>query len=165
MGVRKAADRLVEQGIVGRTQAGRAPLYRLNRDHVAAPWIEGLATIREQLIERLRQDLRTWRPTPTIAVLFGSAARCEASAESDLDVLLVRPAQVDPDDPAWRERVGQLEHAATRWTGNDARVLEYGEDELRDADREPIFRDILDHGVELRGRLRELRALLGSPRP
>src|ERR1700689_3700105 len=53
-GVRRAADRLAHQGALMRRTAGSAHLYQLNRNHLAAPWIEGLASLREQLIERLR---------------------------------------------------------------------------------------------------------------
>ena len=163
MGVRKAADRLVEQGIVRRTRVGRAHLYRLNREHIAAPGVEGLATIREQLITQLRGEFGRWRPAPVVAMLFGSVARAEAGLGSDLDVLIVRPATVDPDDAGWRDRVARFEELATRWTGNDTRVLEYDEKELRDATAEPVFRDIVEHGIELRGSVRLLRRLLRSP--
>ena len=60
-GVRKALRRLVEQGIVERTRAGNALMYRLNRDHLAAPAIEALANIRLRLIERLRETIAEWR--------------------------------------------------------------------------------------------------------
>ena len=36
-GIAKTLNRLTEQGIVNRRLAGRAFLYRLNRDHLAAP--------------------------------------------------------------------------------------------------------------------------------
>jgi hypothetical protein len=42
-GIRNAADRLVAQGVLRRRTAGSAHLYMLNRDHLAAAWIEGLA--------------------------------------------------------------------------------------------------------------------------
>lgn len=49
-GIRKAAERLVEQGVVLRSQVGRANVYRLNRKHVAAPHIEGLAALRAEVL-------------------------------------------------------------------------------------------------------------------
>ena len=157
-GVRLALDRLAGQGIVGRTRAGTAILYRLNRDHLAAPWIEGLASLRLQLIDRLRTALEGWAIRPSLAVLFGSFARGDAGRESDLDLLLVRPRGCDEDDATWRDQVSLLEAAASAWTGNDARVLEYGEAEARRLGRsEPVLAEAASEGVELAGSLGTLR--------
>jgi predicted transcriptional regulator len=153
-GVRRALEHLVTEGIVSRERAGRAFLYRLNRDHLAAPWIEGLALIRLELIERLRQTISKWQLPPDASVLFGSAARGEAGTESDIDLLVIRPATVDPDDQIWREQVSTLQSAAASWTGNDIRVLEYGADELDRA--ESVLDAAAAEGVELHGSLRRL---------
>ncbi len=156
-GVRRAADRLVSQGTLLRRTAGAAHLYRLNRDHLAAPWIEGLAGMREQLIERLRALLAGWEQPAKVALLFGSVARGEASADSDLDLLIVRGRNCDPDSDGWRSQLLDLEQSATAWTGNDARVLEYGERELTDAAGEPLLEEALRDGIELCGSRRTLR--------
>jgi predicted nucleotidyltransferase len=153
-GVRRALEHLVEEGIVRREPAGRAFLYRLNRDHLAAPWIEGLASLRLELIERLRQTISGWELPPDAGVLFGSAARGEAGMRSDIDLLVIRPAGVDADDPLWREQVSILESAAASWTGNDTRVLEYGAAELDGP--EPVLDAAAYEGVELYGSLRTL---------
>ncbi|MBA3366436.1 MAG: nucleotidyltransferase domain-containing protein, partial [Actinobacteria bacterium] len=120
-GVRHALRRLTEQGIVRRQSVGRAHLYQLDRDHLAAPWIEGLASLRLELIDRLRAAIDGWQTPPAVALLYGSAARGEADRESDIDILVIRPAEVDEDDIAWREQLMGLEAAASAWTGNDAR--------------------------------------------
>jgi Nucleotidyltransferase domain len=159
-GVRRAADRLVEQGTLLRRTAGAANLYRLNRDHLAAPWIEGLAGMREQLIERLRAQLAGWEQPAKVALLFGSVARGEASADSDLDLLVVRARGCDPDSDVWRSQLLDLSQSATAWTGNDARVLEYGEAELAEAAGEPLLEEALSDGIELHGSRRTLRRLM-----
>ncbi len=153
-GVQRALEHLVAEGIVTRERAGRAFLYRLNRDHLAARWIEGLASLRLELIERLRQTVATWRVPADAVVLFGSAARNEAGQRSDIDLLVIRPTRVDYDDPAWREQVRTLESAAATWTGNDARVLEYAADEL--ANEESVLDIAAAEGIELYGSLRRL---------
>ncbi len=165
-GVRKALRRLVEQGIVESTRAGNALMYRLNRDHLAAPAIEALSNIRLQLIERLRETIGNWTIAPVAAAVFGSAARGDGDVSSDLDVLVIRPESVDAEDEKWREQLASLEQVATRWTGNDARVLEYGEDDLsRRRRREPVVAAALDEGIELAGSLRSLRRqMAGSKR-
>jgi hypothetical protein len=153
-GVRRALEHLVREGIVERERAGSAYLYRLNRRHLAARWIEGLASLRLELIERLRQEVTVWQLGAAAVVLFGSAARGEAGSESDLDLLVIRPAGVDDDNPVWRGQIRDLESAATAWTGNDARVIEFGADEL--AQEEPVLDTAVADGVELHGSLRRL---------
>jgi hypothetical protein len=162
-GIRRAADRLVDQGVISRRSAGSAHLYRLNRRHLAAPWIEGLANLREQLIERLRDLLAGWEEPPLVAVLFGSVARGSATERSDLDMLVIRRAECDPDLPLWRAQLLDLWESTTAWTGNDTRVLEYGEAELPGDSVEPVLEDALRDGVELFGSRRTLRRLTGLP--
>jgi predicted nucleotidyltransferase len=161
-GIRRAADRLAAEGIVSRRAVGGAHLYRLNRDHIAAQWIEGLAMVPEQLVGRLRDLIAGWQEAPRLAFLFGSVARREATAESDLDVLVVRRRACDPDSEAWRSQLLDLQRAATALTGNDARVLEIGEEGISAGRIEPVLEDVLREGVELFGSRRELRRLLGS---
>jgi hypothetical protein len=159
-GVRKAADRLVEQGIVFRQQIGRAKVYRLNRKHVAAPYVEGLAALQDALVDRLRGTLDAWKEPPLLAALFGSAARGEAAPGSDLDLLLVRPGDVVEESPVWREQVSALEREATEWTGNDARVLEYAEEDLAIGAVAGLVEGALAEGALVFGSRRRLRERL-----
>jgi predicted transcriptional regulator len=153
-GVQRALEHLVAEGIVTRERAGRAFLYRLNRDHLAARWIEGLASLRLELIERLRETVAAWQVLAEAVVLFGSAARNEAGQRSDIDLLVIRPVSVDYDDPLWREQVRALQSAAASWTGNDTRVLEYAADEI--ANEEPVLDIAASEGIELHGSMRRL---------
>jgi predicted nucleotidyltransferase len=159
-GVRRVLIRLSEQGIVDVRGAGAAKLYRFNREHVAALWVQGLAGVRNQLVDRLRARIADWDIQPVVAALFGSAARGEATPRSDLDIFLVRPSGADEE--VWVDQTAALAGAATRWTGNEARTLEMSEDELADAADEPVVSDILEHGIELAGSLRRLRRLARS---
>lgn len=157
-GIRQALKRLVDEGVVDQRGAGRALLYRFNREHIAAPCIEGLTRLREQLIRRMRDEIATWEVQPVVAALFGSAARGDAGPKSDLDLFFVRPD--DADEDRWERQIADFAERTTRWTGNDARPLEFGEEELGGASsREPVISDILEHGVVLAGSLRRLRAL------
>lgn len=161
-GIRNAADRLVEQGVVLRRRAGRANLYALNREHLAAPYIEGLVSLRGQLVDGLRKTISTWDTAPHSALVFGSVARGEAGASSDLDLLVVRPSEVSEDSGKWREQLAQLEDLGTAWTGNDARILEYDEGELRNVAARRVVEEALADGIELCGSRRSLRRLLGG---
>lgn len=159
-GVRNAADRLVLEGVVERRSAAGAHLYRLNRDHVAAPWIEALANLSEQVIENVRTSIATWSDPPLLAVLFGSVATGRSTSASDVDLLIVRPAGLDPDAPNWARQLSDLQAQTTAWSGNDARILEYGEDELAELTTEPVLEDALRDGIELYGSRRALSKLM-----
>lgn len=159
-GIRKAAERLVDQGIVLRSQAGQAKLYRLNRQHVCAEGIEHIAASRSNFLERLRANIRIWQVQPRAAVLFGSVARREAGSGSDVDILVVRPAAVEEDSPAWRQQLNRLERSATAWTGNDARLVELGEGELNRA--RALLQEVLGDGIELAGSLLVIRQAISG---
>jgi predicted nucleotidyltransferase len=163
-GIRRAADRLALEGVVLRRVAGGAHLYRLNRDHIAARWIEGLATLPEQLIDRLRTVIAGWAEAASLAFMFGSVARRQAASGSDLDILIVRRRGCDPDSDTWRSQLVHLQEAATALTGNDTRVLEIGEEELGGGRIEPVLEDVLREGVELLGSRRKLQRLVDSKR-
>lgn len=163
-GIRRAADRLVSQGTVTRRSAGGAHLYRLNRNHLATPYIEGLANLRGQLIDRLRDLIGAWEEHPRIALLFGSVARGEASAESDLDVLVIREKASDPESDRWRAQLLELQRCATAWTGNDTRVVEYSEAELAESGTERLLTEAVRDGIELFGSRRALKRLIAPSR-
>jgi hypothetical protein len=156
-GIRNAADRLAEQGVVSRRSAGIANLYQLNRAHVAASWIEGLASLPAQVLDRLRDAINGWEQPPVLVVLFGSVARGEATPQSDLDLLVVRPADCDPDESSWQEQISTLQAHASAWTGNDARILEFGEQEITADEPRQVLSEAATDGIELYGTLLLLR--------
>jgi hypothetical protein len=51
----------------------------------------------------------------------------------------------------WAQQVHELAPAVTAWTGNDARVVEYTEMELKSAGTEPTVHDVLDRGLTVAG--------------
>lgn len=123
-GTLDALDRLAVQGVVRREEAGRALLYTLNRDHLAAPAVEILAGLRVELVRRLRAAIAEWRVAPIHSSLFGSAARGDGGVESDIDLFFVRPDGVEAEDRGWRRQLADLERAVTSWTGNPAALME-----------------------------------------
>jgi predicted nucleotidyltransferase len=154
--VQLALDRLVRQGVVIRETVGNAHLYRLNDEHLATRSIVDLASLRLRLLAELRAQIDGWEIQAGAAALFGSAARGEMGADSDLDLLVVRPDSVDPDDELWRAQLTELARAATAWTGNDARIVEYGEEELTGNTSDSLLQEAAFEGVDLAGSLRSL---------
>jgi predicted nucleotidyltransferase len=156
-GVRKAADRLVEQGIVTRRQAGQAKLYSLNRNHLAAAYIEGLGSLRSKLIKKLKATVGRWETPPAYMALFGSVARGEAGPQSDLDLFVLRPPGTLASNSVWQEQLAKLENDATVWTGNEARIVQFRVAELKDLEVRKIVREVSREGVPIYGDPSELR--------
>ncbi|ARU51829.1 hypothetical protein JOE63_000804 [Cellulosimicrobium cellulans] len=148
-GIRKALNRLSEQGIVEARRAGPAITYRMNRDHVSADAVVELARWRERTLERFAHAVDGWTPSPVYGALFGSWVRGDATPSSDLDVFLVRPTAADPD--RWDELVSELEREGTRWTGNDTRALVLAEDHVRAEPDDPVLRSVVEEGVRFAG--------------
>jgi hypothetical protein len=129
-GVLAVLNRLTEHGLVERVELNRAYLFTLNRDHLAAPAVEILAGMRDVLLSDIRTSLAAW-PTPPIHVsMFGSAARGDGDTRSDVDLLVVRPCDIEEDAPSWRAQLDDLARLIRRRTGNHAALVEIGEHEV-----------------------------------
>jgi predicted nucleotidyltransferase len=148
-GIRKVLARLVSQGVVLSERIGNAFVYRLNAAHLAAKPILELAKLFETFLKRLEDELGGWQYPPAYAAVFGSAVRGTMTPESDVDLFLVRAAGTP--DAVWARQVNELASAVTAWTGNDARVVEYAEVELKDATTEPLVQEVLEHGLTVAG--------------
>lgn len=157
----QALDRFVEHGLVHREEAGRSRVYILNRDHLAAPAVEQLANLRPALFRCLREAIKRWSVAPLHASVFGSAARGDGSTESDIDIFLVRPRNVDEDEPTWRSQLDELAEAVPAWTGNHAGIAEVGADDIGrlKKDRPPVVASLEADAVELGGK--SVRQLFG----
>jgi predicted transcriptional regulator len=131
--VHAVVGRLVSHGLVSIRQHGRTYTYVLNRDHAMSRAIQDLLDAPNAVNTIIETAVTTWRIPPVSIAMFGSAARREASADSDVDLLVVRAATVADDDPTWSEQVGSLARQVERSTGNRTHIVELSEPELRDA--------------------------------
>jgi predicted nucleotidyltransferase len=152
-GAQHVLDRLVEHGLVSRAEVGRTFLYSLNRDHLLAPIVEGMAGARMELIHRLREAIGEWKSPAIHASLFGSAARGDGDADSDVDLLVVRPADIDADNSDWRNQVDQLADLVRRWTGNHAGIVEISDGDLPRLrkERPPVVEEVSEDAIDLAG--------------
>lgn len=149
-GIRKVLRRLVAQGVVLADRVGNAFAYRLNRDHLAAEHIIGLARLPKTFVTRVEERLASWDVPPVYAAVFGSAARGSMTVDSDVDLMLVRPD--DADNDLWETQVHDLVADVTRWVGNDARPLEFTAAEIAAQGRdEPVVGDVLREGLTVAG--------------
>jgi predicted nucleotidyltransferase len=152
-GVQHALDRLVDEGLVHQTEAGRAFLYSFNRDHLLAPAVKVMAEARGELINRLRDLIGAWKVPTFHASLFGSFARGEGNAASDIDLLVVRPKDIDLEDERWRAQIDELVGSVSDWTGNHAGISEVSEADLPRLrkERPPVVEAVTAQAIDLAG--------------
>lgn len=155
---------LFEAGLVTRQSAPPSYQYQLNRDHVAAEGLIALDAMWATLMARMKADISSWDVPPVAAWLFGSAARGEASVNSDIDVLLVVPgggptAEVlgglsTVQEEAWERQTRTFADKVRAWSGNACELLELSAAELAAAaDRDDrLVRELRSDAVVLAGR-------------
>lgn len=162
-GVLGTLNRLFEHGLVDREEAGRAFLFTLNREHLAAPAVELLAHMRSELFDRLCQAVDSWEIQPVHVSLFGLVARGEGDTSSDIDLFVVRQRGVERENPLWREQLDLLARQVQRWTGNSAGIAEVGKEEIPRLREEepPIVAELRADAITIAGN--EAAALLGAP--
>ena len=86
-------------------------------------------------------------------IVFGSFARGEADAKSDIDVVLVRPGDVPEDDDQWTAAVEHWRDRVRSITGNRVEVLDVGRSEVitKLAGRASLWQDVARDGVVVHG--------------
>lgn len=157
-GIRKVLARLTVQGVVLHARVGRTNTYRLNTEHLAAEPIQGLSRLTATFLERLEMQLKGWAEAPKYAAVFGSAATGLMKLDSDIDLFLVRATSAEHADDegeseAWEQQVTELARSITAWTGNDGRIVEYTENDLRTAAAagEPLLSEVAKQGLTVAG--------------
>lgn len=153
-GAWRALRRFVEQGVVIEQPAGgRSLLYTLNRQHLAADAIITLTRLRAILIERITERVAGWEIQPIHASIFGSTARGDGDTGSDIDILVVRPRDVDEEDERWRSQINSLASDIHFWSGNHAGIAEISERDLGRLRRmrPPVIGEVTADGITLIG--------------
>jgi predicted nucleotidyltransferase/HEPN domain-containing protein len=148
--------RLAELGLAEQSQSPPAVLYALVREHVAAEPLMALSELDDALMRRLGERISQLEHPPVAVAVYGSFARRQARADSDIDVLVVRPTGTDEEDERWRSTVGQIRATARRLSGNRVEIMEVAQDEVRDVvhSSRPLWQSIarearLVHGTSL----------------
>jgi predicted nucleotidyltransferase len=89
-----------------------------------------LAGLRGSLLEELRQGAKRIRPAPANITLFGSVARGDGDATSDLDLVIVRAADVADDNSTWERTLAAYVERIARASGNPVNRIDVGVDEV-----------------------------------
>ena len=85
----KELSRLAAVGLLLRERQGNQVRYRANRECPVFPELAGLFRKTTGLVGVLAEALRTLQPAPDLALVFGSLARGDGNARSDVDLLLI----------------------------------------------------------------------------
>lgn len=85
----KELARLAEAGLLRREKVGNQVRYQANRECPVFAELAGLFRKTVGLVDVLSEALRTLKPAPGVALVFGSMARGEENARSDVDLLLI----------------------------------------------------------------------------
>ena len=121
---------LVSMGLVARREAGSSALVCLDRENEAARVVIALSRLRESVMGRLSEFAQAISPPPESLIVFGSFARSETIATSDLDVLAIRAKEVAADDNEWIDALGVWERTARRIVGNPVNIMVFSVDEV-----------------------------------
>lgn len=118
---------LVALGVVERREVPPASLFRLVPEHVAARALLEIARSTDFVLEEIGRLAGALPHPPVSVIVFGSFARREAEIDSDIDLVVVAPTEVDDD--AWAGSIESWRRDVRRLTGNPVQVLEVSGEE------------------------------------
>jgi len=146
--LQRELDSLTESGILERKQDGRRTYYRARKDSPVFDDLRALFSKTAGIVPALRAELIRFRDKIHWGAIYGSFARSEEGAESDVDVLIVGDISSADLFPALRR--------VERQFGREVNVKRYSEKEFRDKMRDG------DHFLRsvVKGKL---VSLIGSP--
>lgn len=146
--LQRELDSLTRSGILERKQDGRRTYYKARRDAPVFDELRGLLTKTAGIVPALQSELARLGDTIHWGAIYGSIARSEEGAESDIDLLIVGDVATTDLLPALRR--------VERKFGREVNVKRYSESEFRDKMRDG------DHFLKsvVKGKL---VSLIGSP--
>ena len=109
--------------------------------------------LRSELFADIKDSIDMWQIAPVHVSVFGSTARGDGDVDSDIDMLVVRPANIAPDEQRWQAQVDALRELIEGWTGNHAVIADLSEMELAELrDRQqPIVDELRSDAVVIEG--------------
>ncbi|MGD8215473.1 nucleotidyltransferase family protein [Aestuariimicrobium sp. Y1814] len=141
--VQQALRELEQLGLITTETIGRAGVHRINERHVAIAPLRLLASPVEMLGHVVRETVSG----ADAVIVFGSVARGEAHADSDIDLVVVA-------SEAWAGRA-DLQRQVQEQLGNECDILHLTREELErpPEDSEPVVAEIRRDGIALVGEL------------
>ena len=126
--LQRELDSLTESGILERRQDGRRTYYKARQDSPVFGELRGLFSKTAGIVPELQSELARFGDRIHWGAIYGSVARGEEGAESDIDLLLVGDVSTADLLPALR-RVEQK-------FGREINVKRYSQKEFRDKIRD-----------------------------
>lgn len=144
---------LVELGVVERREVPPSSLFLLVPEHVASRAVLALARSADLVLAEIGRLAGALPRPPVSVIVFGSFARREANVDSDIDLVVIRPAHIDEHDIDWAEALEAWRSDIRRLTGNHAEVLEVdaGEAATKADSRSDLWSDIRRDGRVVHG--------------
>ena len=87
--LQRELDTLSQLGLIDRSTVGKQVFYRANRNHPVFPELRALVAKTVGAIQVLSSALAPLADRISLAFIYGSVARQEEKAESDIDMLIV----------------------------------------------------------------------------
>lgn len=149
----RVLSRLVDLGVVNRRDVPPSALFQLARENIAARVVVELAALREITLKELASLAQKLVPRAVNVTLFGSLARGDAGADSDIDMLIVRARGVAEDDDQWTELLAMFTDRVRERTGNPMNIVEVSESEIGQLlrSRRTLWGDVRAEGRTLAG--------------
>lgn len=122
---------LAQLGIVDREIVGSSHLFSLNKDHLCYQSLRALSSPLPALRRQIHRIVSGFYQAPLAVVIFGSVAKGSSQAGSDLDLLVLRPNHVPPEDSIWESQTFELVVQLERSTGYPVQLVEYSETEFQ----------------------------------
>ena len=154
----KSLTRLSQHGILKHEMLGNTYFYEINRKHVLYEAIREILQAPKSLFDNIASDISQWNSPPLAVYLFGSAARKQMTAESDIDILFLFEHD-DSNKDICLDNVYSLCEEITEKTGNTTNPVIFAQEEVKNT---PLFRDILNEGVCIFGDTHILKRKLGT---
>lgn len=141
--VQQALRELDRLGLITTETIGRAGVHRLNQGHAANAPLRSLASPIEMLTRVVQEAVRDVEAV----IVFGSVARGDAHADSDIDLVVLAPEE-------WGGRV-DLQRQVQEGLGNSCDVLHLTHEHFEPApeDQEPVVAEVLRDGIALVGKM------------
>jgi predicted nucleotidyltransferase len=87
--VQRELDTLSQLELINRSEVGKQVFYQANRDHPVYPELRALVAKTVGIFQVLRSALAPLTDRIAVAFVYGSIARQEEKAESDIDLMIV----------------------------------------------------------------------------
>lgn len=144
---------LVHLGVVDRVEAPPSSLFRLVDENLVGRLVRFMTELRHIALREVGECASRQKLPPELVIVFGSFARGEADADSDLDVVIVRPTAIDDSDSVWATSIVTLQQDLSRVLGNAVNVLEVGAHELgrRLKSRSEFWQSVRKEGIVVYG--------------